>query len=218
LQGNEKRVFTVVGITADVATSQMQTARRQIFVPLAQHPAPRVFLIARATADSQTMRTAFEEAIADLDPGFSRPNVVTGAALVRDNIGDLLQQSGLAIVVAAVALILSALGIYGVVAFMVAARTREMGVRIALGATRRHVVNTVLIDTCKLIVPGLTVGVGLAIIAVRQTGLLWHQLGAVEPVAYALAVAAALAVALLASLPSAYRAATVEPFDAIRAE
>ena len=218
LQGNEKKVLTVVGVTADVVTSQMQTSRPQIFVPLAQHPAPRVFLIARADADFSAMTTAFEKAIADLDPDFVRPTLVTGAALVRDNIGDLLEQSTLAIVVAAVALTLSALGIYGVVAFMVAARTREMGVRIALGATRRHVVNTVLMDTCKLTVPGLTIGLLLAIIAVRQTGLLWYSLGAVEPVAYALAVTAALAVALLASLPSAYRAATVEPLDAIRSE
>jgi len=218
LQGNEKKVFMVVGVTADVVTSQMQTTRPQILVPLAQHPAPRVFLVARASADYPSMTMAFEEAIADLDPGFSRPTVVTGASLVRDNVGDLLEQSTLAIAVAAVALILSALGIYGVVAFMVAARRREMGVRIALGATRRHVVNAVLIDTCKLTAPGLTVGVLLAIFAVRQTGLLWYRLGAVEPVAYALAVAAALAVALVASLPSAYRAAAVDPLDAIRAE
>jgi ABC-type antimicrobial peptide transport system permease subunit len=196
----------------------MQNSRPQIFVPLAQHPAPRVFLIARATADPLTMTTAFEEAIADLDPGFSRPSVVTGEALVRDNIGDLLEQSTLAIVLAVVALILSSLGIYGVVAFMVASRTREMGVRIALGATRRRVVNTVLIDTCILIVPGLVIGVGLAILVVHETGLLWQQLGAAEPLAYAAAVAAALAVSLLASLPSAHRAATVEPLDAIRAE
>ncbi len=210
--------LTVVGVTSDVVTSQMQTRRPQIFVPLAQHPAPRVFLIARAPADFQSMTTAFEEVIADLDPDFSRPNVVTGPTLVRDNIGDLLEQSTLAIVVAGVALTLSALGIYGVVAFMVASRTREMGVRIALGASRRHVVNAVLIDTCKLTVPGLAVGLLLAIISVRETDLLWYSLGAVEPAAYALAVAAALAVALLASLPSAQRAAAVEPIDAIRSD
>ena len=218
LQGNETALFTVVGVTADAATSQMQTSRPQMFVPLAQHPAPRVFLIARATADTRSMTTAFEEAIADLDPEFSRPNVVTGSALVRDNIGDLLEQSTLSIVVAAVALVLSALGIYGVVAFMVTARTREMGVRIALGASRRQVIQAVLIDTCKLTVPGLVVGLLLAISAVRQTNLFWYQFGAVEPLAYTLAIGAALAVALLASLPSAYRAAAVEPLDAIRAE
>jgi len=218
MRGDEKVVVTVVGVTADVATSQMQTALPQIFVPLAQHPASRVFLIARAAVDLESMRTAFEGAIAEFDPDFSRPTVITGAELVRDNIGDLMQQSTLAIIVASVALILSSLGIYGVVAFMVAARTRELGVRIALGASQRRIVNSVLLDTCKLTAPGLAVGVLLALIAVRQMGLFWYALGAVEPVAYTLAGATALAVALLASLPSAHRAAAVEPMDAIRAE
>ena len=218
LQGDEQRLFTVVGLTADVATSQMQTSRPQIFVPLAQHPAPRVFVIARASADFQSMSTAFEEAIADLDPGFIRPSVVTGTTLVRANIGDLLEQSTLAIVVAVIALILSALGIYGVVAFMVAERRREIGVRMALGSSRRHIVRAVLIDTCKLTVPGLVVGLLLAIFAVRQTGLVWYQLGTVEPLAYGLAIGAALAVSLLASIPSAFHAAAVDPMEAIRSD
>lgn len=218
LQGDRARSLTVVGVAADVATYQMQTARPQIFIPLAQHPAARIFLIARASADELSMRTAFEEVIADLDPEFSRPTVVTGARLVRDNIGDLIQQSTLAGIVAVVALALSALGIYGVVAFMVASRTREMGVRIALGASRRHVVVAVLVDTCKLALPGLLLGLLGARVAVRQTNLVWHHLGAVEPVAYALAIGAALAVALAASLPSANRAAAVAPIEAIRAD
>ncbi len=218
LQGNEREVFTVVGITADVATSQMQTELPQIFVSLAQHPATRVFLIARAAADFESMRTAFEETIAEFDPDFSRPTVITGTELVRDNIGDLLQQSTLAIIVAGVALILSALGIYGVVAFMVGARTRELGIRIALGASGRRIVNSVLLDTCILAAPGLVVGLLIALILVRQLGLFWYALGALEPFAYTLAGTAALAVALLASLPAAFRAAAVEPMDAIRAE
>ncbi len=218
LQGPDKTVLTVVGITADVATSQMQHTRPQIFVPLAQHPASRVFLIARSSADLESMRTAFEGAIAEFDPDFTRPTLITGPELVRDNIGDLMQQSTLAIIVAVVALVLSSLGIYGVVAFTVGARTRELGVRIALGASRRRILNSVLLDTCKLTAPGLAVGVLLALIAVRQMGLFWYTLGAVEPVAYTLAGSTALAVALLASLPSAFRAAAVEPMDAIRAE
>lgn len=218
LQGSERGVFTVVGITADVATSQMQNSLPQIFVPLAQQPASSVFLIARAATDLDSMRTAFDETIAEFDPDFSRPTVLTGDELVRDSIGDLLQQSGLAIMVAIVALTLSSLGIYGVVAFMVGARTRELGVRIALGASRRRIVRSVLVDTCVLIAPGLVVGVLLALTAVRQMGLFWYTLGAVEPLAYTLAGTAALTVALLASLPSAFRAAAVEPMEAIRAE
>ena len=219
LQGREPAVFTVVGVTADAATSQLQTTLHQIFVPLAQHPVPRVFLVARAPVESQSMATAFEKAIADLDPDFSRPDVVTGPALVRDNVDDLLQQSTLAVVVAAVALTLSALGIYGVVAFMVATRTREIGVRMALGSSRQRIVGAVLLDAVKLTVPGVVGGLLLAAFLVRQTGLvLWYPAGAVEPVVYAIAGSAALAVALLACVPPARHAAAVQPLDAMRTE
>ena len=78
--------------------------------------------------------------------------------------------------------------------------------------------NSVLVDTCKLTAPGLVVGVLLALLAVRQMGLFWYSFGTVEPVAYTLAGAAALAVALMASLPSASRAAAIEPMESIRAE
>jgi putative ABC transport system permease protein len=210
--------LTVVGVSEDAVTAQLQTGRPQIFIALAQNPAPRAFVIARATADTDSMTTAFEASIASVDAGFSRPNVVTGPGLVRDGMSDLMQQSTLSAVFAVVALALSALGIYGVVAFMVTSRTREMGVRIALGASRRHVMNTVFWDTCKLIVPGLVIGLLVGNLWVRQTSLVWTPAGTALPLVYALAVAATLAVAVLASLPSAHRAATVEPITAIRSE
>jgi putative ABC transport system permease protein len=218
LQEEVNQSFTIVGITRDVATSQLQTDRPQIFVPLAQHPVPRVYLIARADSDFPSMTAAFEEAILDLDPDFGRPALLTGETLVRDNIGDLMQQSALSFAVAVVGLILSALGIYGVVAFMVASRGREMGIRVALGASARDVVTRVLRDTARLTLPGLRAGTLLAMLAVQQTDLIWYQLGAAEPVAYLLAASAALTVALVASLPSARRAASVDPMEVIRGD
>jgi predicted permease len=220
LQGTAEEAFTIVGVTADAATSQLQTMRRQIFVPLAQHPAPRIFLIARAPENSQSITMAFENAIADLDPDFVRPTVITGTALVRDNIDDLLQQSTLAIVVAVVALTLSALGIYGVVAFMVATRRREIGVRMALGASRRRVLGGVLVNAFTLTVPGVAAGLILAVFLVRRMGLLglWYPIGIAEPLVYAVAVGSAVTVALLASVPSARHAAAVQPIDAMRSE
>jgi len=210
--------LTIVGVSEDVVTSQLQTGRPQIFIALAQHPAARVYLIARSTADTDSMTTAFSDSIASVDAGFSRPAVVTGPRLVRDGMSDLIQQSTLSAVFAGVALALSALGIYGVVAFMVTSRTREMGVRIALGASRRHVMNTVFWSTCKLIVPGVIIGLLVGNFWVRQTTLAWTPAGAALPLVYTLAVTAMLAVAVLASLPSAHRAATVEPITAIRSE
>jgi ABC-type antimicrobial peptide transport system permease subunit len=218
MDSSDGTVLTIVGVSEDAVTSQLQTGRPQIFIALAQHPAPRVYVVARATADTDSMTTAFQAAVASVDAGFSRPNMITGPRLVRDGMSDLLQQSTLSAVFAGVALALSALGIYGVVAFMVTSRTREMGVRIALGASRRHVMNAVFWSTCKLIVPGLVLGLLAGNLWVSQTDLVWTPAGGALPMVYALAVAATLAVAVLASLPSAHRAATVEPITAIRSE
>jgi putative ABC transport system permease protein len=98
-------------------------------------------------------------------------------------------------------------------------RTREIAVRIALGASRRRVLGTIQSDVVKLVIPGVAGGLFLAIILVRLV-VPWRGLsGAVmEPVIYALGVAIALFVALLAGLPSARRAASVEPMVAMRSE
>ncbi|NKB87123.1 MAG: FtsX-like permease family protein [Acidobacteria bacterium] len=218
IDGDRDGEFTVVGVVADLATSQMQTERPQMFVPIEQQPSSRVYLVARARSDLEGMSATFSRVIAELDPDFTRPTVMSGEQLVDDSVADLLEQSTLSAVTAATALALSALGIYGVVAFMVTSRRREMGVRIALGATRRKLLVSVLIDTCRLIAPGLILGLALARVAVTQTGLLWEAPGLAEPVAYTAAVMAALVVAIIASLPSANRAAAIEPLEAIRAE
>jgi ABC-type antimicrobial peptide transport system permease subunit len=101
---------------------------------------------------------------------------------------------------------------------MVATRTREIGVRVALGASRARVLREVLGDALTLVVPGIAVGLVLAVLWVRRLDPSWYPLGGVEPLVYSLAAATAFLVAVLAGLPSARRAAAVQPIVAIRAE
>ena len=115
-----------------------------------------------------------------------------------------------------IVLVLAALGISGVIAFMVATRIREMAVRIALGATRTRVVGLMLYDVVKLVVPGVIFGLLVSVALIHMSSSL--ALGVVEPLAYLVAVAIAVFVALLAGLPSARRAASVEPMVAMRSE
>ena len=230
LPGGEPQTYTVVGVTADLVSTQMGNPRPQLFVSLAQRPASTVLVIARGVPSDSSVRGAFENAISDAlrqhsARGAGQPGsdavfreLITGEGLIENSRSDLLTSSGVGGIAAAVALILAALGVYGVIAFMVATRTREIGVRIALGATRARVLRDVLGDALTLVVPGIGVGLVLALLWVRVADPAWYPLGGVEPLVYSFAAGTAFLVAALAGIPSARRAAAVQPIVAMRSE
>jgi predicted permease len=231
--GEEKETCTVVGITADLVSTQMGNPRPQLFLSLEQWPVPSVLLIARGAPADASMRGAFENAIADAlrvtaaqhaaarsGPDAAAPfrELMTGEGLLENSRRDLLTSSGVGGAAAAVALVLAALGVYGVFAFMVTTRSREIGVRVALGASRSRVLRDVLGDALKLVVPGIALGLLLAVAWVRLADPSWYPLGGVEPLVYTLAAGVAFLVAVLAGIPSARRAAAIQPMVAMRAE
>lgn len=225
------QVLTVVGVTTDFPTSQMSTERRQLLLPLAQHETSDVFLVARSapgvTADQ--MAAALENAIDDLGPdarrglatsdGIAYARVVTGVWLRENSMRDFLTQSAVAGSVGSVILTLSALGIYGVVGLMVATRTRELAVRVALGASRPRVFGLILFDVVKLVMPGIGIGLLLTVVLMRlNSENMGIPLSSVEHLSYVTGAAVAVLVAVLASLGPAQRAASVQPIVAMRSE
>ena len=227
----EPRTFTIVGVTAEFPTSQMNTDRKQLLLPLAQHPdlrkdsvpvsddrqgAVMLMLIARGTAgeSSTKLTAALENAIRDVDPDFDRTRIVTGESLRQRSIDDYLNAFAFAGVASGVTLLLAALGIYGVVGLMVTSRTREIAVRVALGASRPRLIAMVLFDVVKLVGPGVVVGVLLTALVARLDGGI--RLSAIEPLAYAAGAAVAVLTAVLASLAPARRAAAVQPMVAMK--
>lgn len=218
--GGAHGTYTVVGVTADMVASQMASPRQQLFVALAQHPPDRVLVIARASAPLESVEASLVQILPDFDRALLNSSLVTGEALVRRSMNDLATQSAVAAACGGVALILTALGVFGVVGFLVAARTREIGVRIALGASRTRVLGMVLGDTVRLVVPGVAVGLGLGLLAVRSNSfeLAIYDLGIVEPLTYVAAAGITIGVALLSGLSPARRAARVEPIIAMRSE
>ncbi len=229
-----QKTLTIVGVTADFPTSQMSTWREQLLVPLAQYPgvswdavpvqddvgtSAQVMLIARSAPGEQPPKmTATLETIAkELDPGFQPSSVVTGVWLRHKSIDDFLTQSAVAAVAGGVILVLAALGIYGVVGLMVLSRTREIAVRAALGASRRHVMAMVIRDVVKLVLPGTIVGMLLTVVLNRLNAEnMGIALSNVEPLAYVGGAVVAILVAVLASLAPARRAASVQPMIAMR--
>ena len=221
LEEKKPTLLTIVGVSADFAGRALDSPRAQVLVALAQHPASSVFVIARGAAGIEpgTLTPAFQTAVRDLDPDFTAASLTTGDQLRERGKEDIVVPSAMVGGGGAVVLTLAALGIYGVVAFMVATRTREIAVRVALGASRRRVLGMVQSDVLKLIVPGVAGGLLLAVPVVRLV-VPWRGLtgAAMEPVIFALGAAAALAVALLAAVPAARRAASVDPMVAMRAQ
>jgi predicted permease len=227
-EAKTQQTLTIVGVTGDFPTSQMSTERPQLLLPLAQHPAANVFLVVRSARGEPPMKltTALENTVRDFDPdnrpftttdGVPYASIVTGVWLRENSMRDFLVQSAVAGVTGGVILMLAALGVYGVVGLMVATRTREIAVRVALGASRRRVVGMILFDVVKLVMPGVAVGLILTAALVRLNGEnMGIPLSNVEPLAYVVGAAIAIFVAVLASLVPARRAASVQPIVAMR--
>lgn len=229
--GNDEKTtqtLTIVGVSGDFPTSQMSTTREQLLVPLAQQPSATVFLIARSTpsAPPQKMTATLENAARDFNPetrrartpdGVAYPAVITGAWLRKHSMDDFLTQSAVAGAAGSVILSLSALGIYGVVGLMVATRTRELAMRVVLGASRRRVLAMVLFDVVKLVLPGVVVGLMLTAALMRlNSENMGIPLSGVENVSYVAGAAVAVLIAVIASLAPARRAASVQPMRAMR--
>jgi predicted permease len=231
--GNDEKslqTLTIVGVTEDFPTSQMSTEREQLLLPLAQHPSQDLYLIARSLPGEppQKISATVENAARDFDPdnrgfgngdGAAYPAVITGVWLRKHSMNDFLTQSAVAAIAGGVILTLSALGIYGVVGLMVATRTRELAVRLALGASRRQVLGMVLFDVVKLVLPGVVVGLILTAALIRINGQnMGIPLSNVEYVSYLAGAAVAVLIAIIASLGPARRAAAVQPIAAMRSE
>jgi len=233
-----QQTLTVVGITGDFPTSQMSTERAQLLLPLAQHPSLDVYLVARSVAGEppSKLTAALENAVRDLGPdlggrqrgaGVASPagprndpraySVVTGVWLRQNSVRDFLVGSSVVGGAGGVILMLAALGIYGVVGLMVATRTREIAVRVALGASRRRVMGMVLFDVVKLVAPGAAAGLVLTFVFNRiNRENMGITLSNLEPLAYVVGAAVAVLIAVLASLAAAHRAASVQPMTAMR--
>jgi predicted lysophospholipase L1 biosynthesis ABC-type transport system permease subunit len=209
-------------LEADFVAAELGQAQEQLLLPLAQHPSSTVFLFARTAAgDEPTVKitAAFQNAVRDLEADFRAPTVLTCRELRERSRRAFLTQSAGVGAPGGVVLGLAALGIYGVVGFMVATRTREMALRMALGASRQRVMGKVLFDVVKLVMPGVAGGLLIAGIVVRMFRQdLGLPLSNVEHLAYVAAAAVAVLVAVVASLATARRAASVAPMVAMRSE
>jgi len=208
----------VVGVVADVKQRTLDEAGRpQYFIPYAQGLATTLFLVMRTTRPAAAAEQA-REAIARRDPELAIYDVRTMDEIVAQSTGSARFQTLLLTLFAALALVLTAVGLYGVVACGVAQRTREFGIRLALGADPRGVLRLVLAQGLRMALIGVSVGLVAAAFATHLLGAVLYGVGPLDPATFAAVVVTLLLVALMASFVPARRATRVDPIRALRAE
>ncbi len=213
--------FTIVGVADDVRTAALDRPPGPlVYVPYAQgaEGSLSMFLVARAERDPAALIAAVRETVRRLDPDQAVGTVSTYDARLSRAVAQPRLQTILLGAFAAVALLLAAIGIYGVMAVAVVQRTKEIGIRMALGAVRRDVVTLVVRQGFTLAAAGLTLGVVGALAVTRVLRSLLFSVSATDPAVFGGIIALLAGVALVACYLPARRAARVDPMTALRHE
>ncbi|HUQ82442.1 MAG TPA: ABC transporter permease [Gemmatimonadaceae bacterium] len=217
---------TIVGLYGDVRHGGLDTdkspQRMEIAVPIAQLPFAmnELGLVVRSRTDPQTLVPALRRVVNTIAPAVPLFEVHTMTSLI-DRTSDVLLGRILASVLAVfgvIAMLLAALGLYGVISYSVTTRTFEIGVRSALGADRGAVVRMIMGQGGRLVVMGLVSGLVGAVLAARVMRSLLHGVSPADPFALGGTVAVLLVIGALGSLLPALRASRIEPTEALRSQ
>src|SRR3954463_5489995 len=211
--------MTVVGVVNDVPPERLEDkAKPMLYRPLRQASSLALSVVLKTSADPRTLGTALAAQVRAVDPDQPTYGIRTMDDLVRRATASRRFSTQLLGAFALLALVLAAVGIYGVMAFVVGQRTREIGIRIALGAHPSAVVRLVLREALVLAVLGIVVGSTAAIIVTRLLANLLYEVHSSDPVPYAVIAAVLATTAAAAAWRPARRAASVDPMLALRAE
>jgi predicted permease len=210
--------MTIVGVVRDVRLGGPATPLSpEIFMPYSQHPRGNQFLFVKPVGNPLSFAAPLRDIIRKLDGAASVKFSTTEDHLVA-SIATPRFSSILTSLFAGLAMVLAAIGLYGVVAYAVAQRTAEMGLRLALGANRTAIFRMVLEEGLKLTGAGLLLGLAGAFAATRTLQSQLFNVSPNDPATYVLVALLLIATALLASYLPAWRASRIEPLEALRHE
>ena len=219
VQASNQAIAEIVGVVGDIRHNGLTSEPAPtVFLLHAQTPGYITSLVVRAEGDATTQAAAVRRAIHEVDP----MQAVSSVRTLEQDVGDALARprlyAALVACFAAIAVMLAAIGVYGLLAYIVTQRTHEIGIRLALGATRANVFRELFGHGARLVAAGLVIG---AVAAMALRGVVSTLLFGVtpgDPTSYLVAGAAFLAVALMAAAIPARRASVVEPVNALRHE
>ena len=210
---------TIVGVTADTRHRALQDVRFDLYIPFAQWPMAFINHFAvRTKTDAMAMLPTVRSEVAALDPAQAITRVATMEQLIETNLAQPRFSAVLLNWLSGLALLLAAVGIYGVLAYSVAQRTGEFGVRLALGAQGADILKLVIGQGMRLVGTGLLVGLIASFGLTRLITKLLFGVSATDPMTFAGIALMLMAVALLACWLPARRATKVSPLQALRHE
>ena len=215
--------FTVVGIAGDALTAGLQEPpRRVIYIPMNLFPEQgfplTMSFVFRTAGDPAAIASDIRQRIRTLDAELPVPPMVTMQEIVDTSVASRRFQSVLAAGFATVGLLLALLGIYGALSYTTSLRTRELGLRLALGARRGEILREVLGQGGRVAAAGVALGIAVSLGVTRLIGSLLFGVSASDPVTFAAVSALMLATMLTACLLPARQATRVEPLTALRYE
>jgi predicted permease len=220
--------LTIVGVIKDIKQSTWTGALdNEVYIPFlqdpdfltSQHPwKAYVSIVVRTGTDAESLMPAIQQAIWSVD----RDMPVSHLETMRHAVGNVLWQSRFNLMLigifSAIAMILAVVGIYGVLAYEVAQRTQEIGIRMALGANRSGIVRLVFSQSLRVVFAGVVVGVATALGLARLMTTMIYQVQPADPITYVAVTFLVLGVAALSALLPARRATRVDPIIALRYE
>jgi putative ABC transport system permease protein len=211
--------MTIVGVVGDVKQSGLtQPSRPEIHHPFTQYPRGGMSLVVRGASDPMSLIASARRAAQEIDPSLPVFNVKTMETVIADSVSGNRMNALLLGLFAALALTLATLGVYGVMSYTVEQNTREIGVRLALGAEPRDVMKLIIGQGLSLTATGLVVGLTAAFALTRLMETLLFGVSATDPLTLIAAPMLLAFVALLACYVPARRATKVDPMVALRCE
>lgn len=217
LRGDGDPWRTVVGVVAPIKTLGLDAdPRPQVYTPYAQTPVPFVSVALRTDGEPSAAVSRMREAVWSLDSTLPIEKVMTMETIVSRSLTGRRHFMGLVLGFAAAALLLAAVGVYGVLAYAVGNRTREIGLRMAMGAFPTTVLAMVLRGSLLLGGIGVAVGLLLSLVLSRAMSSLLYGVGAFDLLTFAVVAALLLLIVLAAASVPAWRASRVSPVTALR--
>lgn len=218
LQGGFEDGAEVIGVVGDVRQNADSAAKPDVYLPYHQSPSARMMIFLRTTVEPTSITADVRRALHEVAPMYPVYDIQTMRARAATATAQARFSAVLLGLFATTALSLAIVGIYGVMSLVVASRTKEIGIRIALGADQQRVRRQVVGEGFALVAVGATIGLVGALACTRLLKSMLFELAPTDPITYAGIVAVLSAAAFVASWVPARRAAKVDPITALRAE